>query len=87
MLTDWKKSVEGQWSSQRECLASACEEWESNVKTVETDLSTTQAWLVLSAACPGVWIGKWGGYEVFVGVVVGVGRSYHCLVQSMELEH
>jgi hypothetical protein len=50
MLEDWKKSVEGQWSSvreewasERERLASAREEWESKVKSVETNLSTTAA--------------------------------------------
>jgi len=50
MLNDWKKSVEGQWSSvreewasERERLASAREEWESKVKSVETSLSTSAA--------------------------------------------
>jgi hypothetical protein len=31
------------WASERECLASAREEWESKVKTIETNLSTTAA--------------------------------------------
>jgi hypothetical protein len=50
MLNDWKKSVEGQWSSvreewasERERLASAREEWESKVKSAETNLSTSAA--------------------------------------------
>jgi hypothetical protein len=36
ILNDWKKSVEGQWSSGRE-------EWETKVKSVETNLGTTTA--------------------------------------------
>lgn len=50
MLNDWKKSVEGQWSSVREewaseCehLASADEERESKVEAAETHLSTSAA--------------------------------------------
>jgi hypothetical protein len=50
MLTNWKKSVEGQrssvceeWASERERLASAREEWESKVRAVETNLGTTVA--------------------------------------------
>lgn len=50
VLNEWKKSVEGQWSSvreewasERERLASAREEWENKVKTVETNLGTAAA--------------------------------------------
>jgi hypothetical protein len=50
ILSDWKKSVEGQWSSVREewaseheRLAFAREEWENKVKTVEMNLSATAA--------------------------------------------
>lgn len=76
MLNDWKKSVEGQWSSvceewasERERLASAREEWESKVKSVETNLSTTTAKFnmglisLAAAACPGVGFGGWGSRE------------------------
>ncbi|KAF7969580.1 hypothetical protein HWV62_26887 [Athelia sp. TMB] len=48
MLAEWKKTVEGQWSSvreewatERERLASAREEWESKVKSVESNLGST----------------------------------------------
>jgi hypothetical protein len=50
MLTNWEKTVQGQWSSVRkewasECeqLASARKEWESKVKAVETNLRTPVA--------------------------------------------
>ena len=50
MLNEWKKSVEGQWSSvleewatEREGLASAREEWESEVKNADTNLGTAAA--------------------------------------------
>jgi hypothetical protein len=47
MLNEWKKSVEGQWSSvreewasERERLASAREEWEAKAKVVESSLGS-----------------------------------------------
>lgn len=50
ILAEWKKTVEGQWSSvreewatERERLASAREEWESKVKAVESNLGNTAA--------------------------------------------
>jgi hypothetical protein len=50
MLTEWKKSVECQWSSSREewvaeCerLAYAREEWESKVRSIEANLGTAAA--------------------------------------------
>ncbi|KAF7965749.1 hypothetical protein HWV62_42008 [Athelia sp. TMB] len=50
MLAEWKKTIEGQWSSvreewatERERLASAREEWESKVKSVESNLGNTAA--------------------------------------------
>jgi hypothetical protein len=46
ILNDWKKTIEGQWSSvreewasERERLASAREEWEVKTKTVESSLA------------------------------------------------
>jgi hypothetical protein len=50
MLTKWKKSVEGQWSSVHKewatgCqrLASAREEWQSKVENFESNLGTAAA--------------------------------------------
>ena len=50
MLTQWKKSVEGRWSSvqeewndERDRLRRAKEEWETRVRQVETSLETTSA--------------------------------------------
>lgn len=50
MLTEWKKGVEGQWTavreewaSERERLALACEEWESKVKSVESNFGSASA--------------------------------------------
>jgi len=50
MLNDWKQFVEGQWSpvpeewaSEREHLAAASDEWESKVKSVETNLGMAAA--------------------------------------------
>jgi hypothetical protein len=50
MLTEWKKTVEGQWTSmreewasERERLTSARDKWESKVHTVECDLGATAA--------------------------------------------
>jgi predicted nucleic acid-binding Zn-ribbon protein len=50
MLNEWKKSVEGQWSTvkeewtqERERLSKAREEWENKVKVVETGLGFTAA--------------------------------------------
>jgi hypothetical protein len=50
MLNEWKKSVEGQWSSvreewvsERERLASAREEWEAKAKSVESSLGSANA--------------------------------------------
>jgi len=48
MLNEWKKGVEGQWSSvqeewnqERERLSKAREEWESKTKSIEQGLGTT----------------------------------------------
>jgi hypothetical protein len=50
MLTKWKESVEGQWSSVNkewatrcERLASVREEWESKVENIESNLGTAAA--------------------------------------------
>lgn len=50
MLTQWKKSVEGRWSSvqeewndERDRLRRAKEEWETRMRQVETSLETTSA--------------------------------------------
>jgi hypothetical protein len=50
MLTDWRKSAEGQWSSiseewesERERPTFMGEKWESKVKAVEMNLGTTRA--------------------------------------------
>ena len=50
MLNEWKKTVEGQWTSvreewasERERLASAREEWEAKAKTVESTLGSVTA--------------------------------------------
>ena len=50
MLTEWKKSVEGQWFSvheewatERKQLTSAHKEWESKVKSVESNLGMAAA--------------------------------------------
>ena len=58
MLNDWKQAVEGQWSSvreewasERERLASACHEWESKVKSVETNLGMAAAKFDAGFAC------------------------------------
>ena len=57
MLNEWKKGVEGQWSSvreewsqERERLSKAREEWESRVKGVETGLTSTEAKIEASLA-------------------------------------
>jgi hypothetical protein len=74
MLNEWKKSVEGQWSSvreewasERERLASAREEWEAKVKIVEFNLGSAAAKSGTTATparhgqrrCKGVSWDKW----------------------------
>lgn len=50
LMTDWKKNVDGQWSSMREewseeraRLAKASEEWEAKIKQVDSKLATLNA--------------------------------------------
>ncbi|KAF4564093.1 hypothetical protein EYR36_003345 [Pleurotus pulmonarius] len=50
LMTDWKKNVDGQWSSMREewsegqaRLAKASEEWEAKMKQVDSKLATLNA--------------------------------------------
>jgi hypothetical protein len=71
MLTNWTKSVEGQWSSaheewesEREQLTSAREEWESKARAVEVTLGNTAAkfefgCVAETAAAVGRGVGTW----------------------------
>jgi len=43
MLTEWKKSVEGQYARNGPLNASAREEWESKVENIEINLGTAAA--------------------------------------------
>ena len=70
MPGSWQRSVEGWEFFQRERLTSVHEGRESIVKTVETDLSTIQAWLVLPAAYPGVGMEERGDDVMGEGTVL-----------------
>ena len=67
MLTEWKITVERQWTSvreewasERERLASAQKEWESKVRAVECDLGATAAKFGGAAAeAAGLWDCDW----------------------------
>ena len=72
MLTDWKKSVEGQWSSVQERLSSALEEWEAKAGAVEVMLWTMaakfNAGLVNLAVLQRQWQQHAGGGRLALGM-------------------